>query len=194
MSRINRQDRILESAAAVFSRDGYEGSSIRDIAAMAGVKTAAIYYHFESKEDLYAAIMESHLVDALEKLERCVTAPVSPSRKLRDAILANISGTASRPLEATVFLRNQRALPTDRYPRHAAMRRRYEELWKSILEEGVRASEFPPHDVSTTVLAILGMCNWVPQWYRPGGRLTAEEIADRFSMLILDGLRAPNSG
>ncbi|MDD3654965.1 MAG: hypothetical protein PHO01_12465 [Desulfotomaculaceae bacterium] len=58
------------------------------------------------------------------------------------------------------------------------------------MEEGIRAEQFPPVDIKLTVLAILGMCNWLVQWYRNDGPYSSEYIADYLSVLISDRMLA----
>jgi hypothetical protein len=66
----------------------------------------------------------------------------------------------------------------------------YESMLRKTLEEGIQIGEFPPVDIKLTVLAILGMCNWLIQWYRYDGFFSAEYIADYLSTLICDRMLA----
>ena len=54
---------------------------------------------------------------------------------------------------------------------------------------GVQLGEFAAGDVRIASLGVLGMCNWMCQWYRPNGRLGPLEIAERFADMVLTGLR-----
>ena len=74
-----------------------------------------------------------------------------------------------------------------------AQRERYRELVSAVVERGVRLGEFATPDVGIAALGLLGMCNWVAQWYRPGGRLSAGEIGGYFADLVLDGLKRDQS-
>jgi hypothetical protein len=67
--------------------------------------------------------------------------------------------------------------------------RHYQQLWATLLEQGVTTGEVRDDlDVRVTGYAILGMCNWVYRWYNPHGALSAEEVADIFTRLVLEGL------
>jgi AcrR family transcriptional regulator len=57
--RPNRREHVIRAAVAVFAREGYQGTSIQDVAAEADVVTTAVYYHFSSKDELYEAALES---------------------------------------------------------------------------------------------------------------------------------------
>ena len=70
---------ILDTAAKLFSQKGYRGVSIRDIAQACGMTNAALYYHFENKEDLYLAVLRrSH-----EKIMASIAARGNGDRDLR---------------------------------------------------------------------------------------------------------------
>jgi len=75
---------ILEAARKVFEEEGLEGASLRAIAAAAGYTPAALYFHFESKEDIYAEV----LLGSLAALGRAVTRGVARSRKPADRLRA----------------------------------------------------------------------------------------------------------
>src|SRR5262249_32729818 len=72
-----------------------------------------------------------------------------------------------------------------------AQRERYASVVSDIIARGVRAGEFAVPDVGIATLGLLGMCNWLCQWYSPTGRLSASDIGARFADLVLDGLRGP---
>ena len=64
---------------------------------------------------------------------------------------------------------------------------------ETIVERGVRLGQFATADVGVATLGLLGMCNWVVQWYRPDGRLGPAEIGRLFADLVLEGLEASPS-
>jgi hypothetical protein len=73
---------------------------------------------------------------------------------------------------------------------HVANRDRYQDLFVSMLEEGIESGDFASQDPALSVMAIMGMCNSVVRWYRPGGKRTAEEIASEFAALAVRGASA----
>ena len=71
-----------------------------------------------------------------------------------------------------------------------AKRDRYEAGVREILADGMARGEFAPGDARLRAFAILGAINWIARWFSPGGPASADEIADTFSGIFLDGLRA----
>ena len=75
----NRRDQLLEAAAACFYREGFNAASMRTIAEEAGMRTASIYYHFDSKDALLVAVHET----ALERIRQATSAAVKRSEERR---------------------------------------------------------------------------------------------------------------
>jgi hypothetical protein len=104
-------------------------------------------------------------------------------------IEAHVAAVAANLDALTVFFHEWRALAGQSLDNVRAQRERYMHLVTEIVSRGVRLGEFETPDVRIATLGLLGMCNWVCQWYRPAGRLGAREIAGQFAALVLDGLR-----
>jgi hypothetical protein len=89
---------------------------------------------------------------------------------------------------ASVLLLEYRSLSPELQARHIPRRDRYEDLWRKLLVEGEQAGVFCLEDAAMTSRALLGAMSWAVTWYRPDGKLSADEIADLFSGLFLNGL------
>jgi TetR/AcrR family transcriptional regulator, cholesterol catabolism regulator len=70
----------------------------------------------------------------------------------------------------------------------AERRRRYEALYRQVVEEGIASGDFAPTDPKVATLLVLSAVNWMPQWYDPQGLLSPVEVADSFCDLVLKGL------
>ncbi|HVM81195.1 MAG TPA: TetR family transcriptional regulator [Stellaceae bacterium] len=79
---------ILDAARKVFEADGLEGASLRAIAAAAGYTPAALYFHFESKEDIYAGVLRGSLAELGRAVARAVSRSRKPAERLRAAAMA----------------------------------------------------------------------------------------------------------
>jgi AcrR family transcriptional regulator len=187
-----RRNQIIDSAARIFARDGFHAARMDDIAAELRLTKAALYYYCESKEDLFVKVIETRVgiaVDALESLEAVHT---TASAKIRDAILVHLQVFHQHRDIYTMFLGERlRSISSDAASVVDEMGRRFERRWAELLEDGITAGEFRTDlDIAVTVKASLSMCNMTLTWFRPDGRLTIEELADRFGDLILGGISA----
>jgi AcrR family transcriptional regulator len=88
---------ILDAARKVFEQEGLDGASLRAIAAEAGYTPAALYFHFDSKEAIYAEVLRASIARLQEEVERAVEKTRSPVEKLRAAAMAFFSFYAENP-------------------------------------------------------------------------------------------------
>ena len=190
MAKVNR-DTIIEAAIHLFNQNGYHATSMRDIARAIDIQKPSLYHHFNSKEDILLAILESGMDRLISDLEAIVESSLDCRNKLQAAIQAHAQIIADNPAGAAVFMREDRGLGESYLSKYLDKRDHFERLIRQIVQEGTDTGLFRETDIAITVQALLGMVNWMTRWYRPEGRLTAEQIAERFSDLFLFGLLAP---
>src|SRR5439155_11390383 len=88
---------ILDAARKVFEADGLDGASLRAIAAAAGYTPAALYFHFESKEAIYAEVLRASLANLGQGVERAISRAKAPADRLRAAAMAFFRYYADNP-------------------------------------------------------------------------------------------------
>ena len=84
----HKRELILDAARKVFEADGLEGASLRAIAGAAGYTPAALYFHFESKEAIYAEVLRTSLTDLGQAVNRSIARTKTPVDRLRAAAMA----------------------------------------------------------------------------------------------------------
>lgn len=188
MAKVNR-DEILEAAVHLFNQNGYHATSMQDIARAINIKKPSLYHHFDSKEAILLAILQTGMNRLIEKVEAIVHSDQDCAHKLRAAIHAHAETIASHLEGAAVFLREDRGLGDGYMQQYVSMRDHFERLFRAIVQQGIERGEFRNIDVAITVHGLLGMVNWMTRWYRPEGRLSAAQIADLFADLFLEGLQ-----
>lgn len=193
-SAVRIPDRIVEAAAKMMERDGFDGSSMREIAAAAGVSKPGLYYHAPSKEFLLFAIHDRFATQLIDRAEEVLTADLLAGEKLRELIRLNVGTIARFKSEATVFLREYWHLTDELRTIIDTQRDRYRVIYEEVLREGVEAGEFLAGDVHLDALAVLGTCNFAGVWFDPDGAWSADQIAEAFANRLLNGLRAPLAG
>lgn len=182
-----RREQILDEAARLFGRRGYHATSMRDIGEATGLLAGSLYAHIASKEELLYEIVVRAAGQFLGEVDAIRAELVSPEERLRKAMRAHVRVVADNLDEAWVFHHEWKALAGDRREDVRRLRRRYERLWDEIVRDLPGAA-----DLRFARLLVLSAANWTYTWYRPDGPLSPEEVADRFTDLLLSGLSTPS--
>ena len=184
-----RGEEVYAAALRLFTEKGYHATSMQDIAAAVGLYKGSLYHYIGSKEELLVRVFERAMGGLLCEVERIATdAALPPSDQLRRVIRAHVEAVASNLDALTVYLHDFRGLTGAALETVRAQREHYRALLESVIARGVSEGEFAATDVRIATLGVLGMCNWLAQWYRPAGRLGPHQIADRFADMVLAGL------
>src|ERR1700738_3153988 len=190
-----RSEEVYRAALRLFREKGYHATSMQDIAAAVGLYKGSLYHYIGGKEDLLVQVFERAMGSLLADVERIVAdTSLRPSAQLRLIVQAHVSCVSENLDALTVYLHEFRALAGEGLATVRAQRERYAQLVGEILKRGVLDGEFETPDVRIATLGLLGMCNWMCQWYRPGGRLGPAEIGGYFADLVLSGLSASSPG
>lgn len=187
---MDRKEQILETAERLFSERGYHATSMRDIAAALDLKGGSLYSHIKGKEELLWWSLERAASEFQEVKERFSSATLPAIEQLRGAIRAHIRIVANNLPAATVYFHEWRFLPEGvEREDFLARRNRYEEWIRQLVNNARTEGHFSESvEPKWATLLILSAANWLYQWYNPQGALSAEEIADRFTEIIFNGL------
>jgi AcrR family transcriptional regulator len=157
------------------------------------MQPAALYYWYESKEDLLYKIMETAVDGLTERVLATIDPSASPPRRLEQAITAHITTIADHLDELSVFLHETKALNPRHRDRIQVKRARYEHIFRDILHDGLQSGDFPHIDPRLARFMILAACNWLYNWYKPDSSYQPGEIARAYSDMILNGLQRSSS-
>ncbi|HLX40013.1 MAG TPA: TetR/AcrR family transcriptional regulator [Ktedonobacteraceae bacterium] len=182
------RDAIRAAAVQLFSEYGYHAAPLRDIARIAGIQAASIYYHYVNKEALLVEIMETYMQLLNTNLERILREQVQPLTSLHEAIANHIRLHTSYKSEFFIIDTEIRALEGENRHHILALRDHYEALLQGILRNGMEQGVFRLSDVKVSSYAIIAMCTEVATWFRPDGRLTVQQVIDMYSAMITQGL------
>src|ERR671919_219819 len=191
-----RRAELVAAAARLFSERGYHGTSMKHLADSLGMLKGSLYAHIGSKEELLYEVVDEGAERFLTRAHAASTMEGTASDRLEAFLVGHIE-TAIEHLEAaTVFLNEWRYLSDDLRSVVQTKRDHYEGMITTIVSEGIANGEFRSDaDARFAVLLVLSAGNWVYEWYRPGGRLGPQEIGEKFSDLIVSGLKVnPEEG
>jgi TetR/AcrR family transcriptional regulator, cholesterol catabolism regulator len=172
-----RRGQIIRESARLFREKGYDGTSVRDIAAATGLQSGSWVYHFKTKQDILAAVMEEGLQQALERIEAIGHQRLAPREHFR-ALLRTHLDTLLGPGQdfIPVLLYEWRSLDAAAKPRIVELQRRYEAVWNSVIDELQRAGEWA-EPTRLDRLLMFGALNWIAHWFRRDGELDADGVA-----------------
>jgi len=190
----SRRDQLIRASARLFREQGFDATSVRDIAAATGMQSGSWVYHFRTKQDILAAVMEEGLKRALERIEAIARLELAPREKFRALVrthLDNVLGPGQDYIP--VLLYEWRALDPAQRRRVIAPQKRYEAAWAEVIAELQERGEWIlPTGVDR--LLMFGALNWMAHWYRSRGGLTVEELTEecvRFFLRTAEPRRAP---
>ena len=186
----NRREELLRVSARLFREKGFDGTTIRDISAAAGMHSGSPFYHFRTKQDILVAVMEQGLAEGLHSLQAAMAGGASAEQRFLRMIRAQIGTILEDGNDfIPVLLYDFRSLTAENRRRIVALKDRYDALWQQVIDDLKRAGHMPG-DAQLVRLLILGAVNWTGTWYRTGGRLSLDEIAEGAARLFLRGARS----
>ena len=174
-----RRGELVAAAARTFAERGYAETSVAELAESLDLATGAIYHYFRGKEDLLIAICDQ-LTEPLLEAARELPGGGEPTDRLRALIRLWVAHVAEHRHHLLVFTQVRHVVDHGEGWRSVRAARKDFEL---LLGEALAAAGASDPDLRR--LALLGMVNHMPQWYRPRGRLGPERIADGWSDLVL---------
>jgi AcrR family transcriptional regulator len=179
---------LLAVAVAVFNERGYEATSMDELALRAGITKSAIYHHVPGKEELLRLAVDRAL-DGLFAVTREPEATTGPAiDRLEHVVRGSVRVLTAELPFVTLLLRVRGNTDVER----AALERRRE--FDRIVSDLVRAAERegsvrPDVDPAVIGRLLFGTVNSLTEWYRPGGPLTADDLANALVATTFDGLR-----
>ena len=193
---VDSRQEILRTAARLFQQRGYDATSMNDVAAALKLSKGGLYHHFQSKDEILFEIMNH----AMEITQELVIAPVrqivGPEERLRALIRLHIEVVLSpRDREITVMLHENHPLPPTLRKRINTRKKEYIHFVESLITDVQANAQRSRHtkcavSPRAAAFALLGMINWIYQWYKPEGDLQANNLVPQFTELIFGGIMA----
>ncbi|HET8645219.1 MAG TPA: TetR/AcrR family transcriptional regulator [Vicinamibacteria bacterium] len=182
------EDRVVDAAARLFKQQGFDGTTVRQIAKAAGVLPGSLHYRYPTKEALLLALMRRGVEMDMAEVRAAIAGTRDPVERLRLALRARMRFLLSRD-SASVVLFDWRSLKGAARGEMIRLRDAYEAFWIGLINEAAGAGRLRP-DIDLKMLRLLffGAVNWVALWYSPRGERRPEEIADAFWGFIAYGV------
>lgn len=183
--RAEREQQILDAAAAEIGRVGYAGMSMAEVALRAGISKPLVYGYFGTKEKLYAACAERAGERLIDGIEQVITAPLGPVEMAERTLEAIFTALAPRPHDWNVIF--DRSLPEKGLPLETARRIR-----RTIADQAARGTADMSFgsalsgelDVSALTEVWMGTVTSLVNWWQRHPEQTPEQMAQRFARIV----------
>lgn len=187
-----RRAEVIEEAARVFARNGYDQTSVPELGEALGQAAGSLYHYFGGKEQLLIAICDQLMDPLLAEAERLLEDDAPAAQQLRALVRLWVGHVVEHRDHMLVFQQERHVIDHGAQWRNVReSRKRFERLVEGVLKRAAEEDQTVAIDPRLLLSALLGMANHTAQWYRPRGRLTATQIADGYVGLIL---RTPARG
>ena len=183
-----RREQILSAATKIFSEKTYHGASLKDIGDAVGLRKSSLYHYISSKEKLLVEIVLGALRAMDKGLAQVENTDLTPVERLRQIIREHVKFQVEYREAGSLFISERHIISSLALAEVSEIFERRDRLLARTLKEGAEMGLYRPVDIRIVSLAILGACNSVLLWHRPSGRLSYEEIADRFFDFFHRGL------
>jgi AcrR family transcriptional regulator len=186
-----RRDELLRIAARLFAERGFRNTTVRDIADAAGILSGSLYHHFDSKESMVDEILQSFQQELFAAYDQILRSDDSPRHKIEAAVRLSFEAIDQHHHEVAIYQDDADYLSGlgDRFTYLRERNAQSRDVWLTLLKEGVTSGALNPDLDLELAYRFIRDTVWVAvRWYRPGGELTHERVADQYLAILLDGL------
>ena len=178
---------IRESAARLFAEKGFEKTTTRDIANSAGISNAALYYYFDSKEEILYQILEETMSTGLQMISELEESQIELKERL-SRILRTHAASAVDFHKMKLLVHDLKYLDPIHMDAIKRKQRDYVKELIAILQELKRKGEMKGLDPKVCAFAFFGMVSWAYRWYRPDGKIKPSKLGEIFAHIFTKGI------
>lgn len=178
-------DRVRAAATEVFFKKGFHAATMRQVAEESGIESATIYYHFRNKQALLYDIMRQTILDLTEIVEAKLDGCQGPIERVKQITATHVTFHCERRAEAAIADVEIDSLDPEYRVEIVSLRDAYEQLLRDEVQAGAEAGLFNTPDQQVVTRAILAMATGIVIWYRPGGRLSLEDLSRQYADLAV---------
>jgi len=184
------QDEIIAAAARLFAERGIRAVTIDDIASSLGYTKSVVYYYFKNKNQVLWEIFNRIHETWAAEMKAIVEQDIAPDKKLAALIRQHALNVMDRTEWTAIYFRDQSELTEAQQATVAERKRLFDRNFRTTYSAGVAAGLFKDIPPAAVVSGIIGMCNQTHFWFKKGKGLSASQIADYYTDIIIDGCRA----
>ncbi|NVL93263.1 MAG: TetR/AcrR family transcriptional regulator [Desulfobacterales bacterium] len=180
---------LLNAATNLFYQKGYPNTTIREIGQKAGISNSIIYHYFKNKEEMLFEIIQvaaKDLVNALVEIQQEVEDPVECLKEMLTSHM--VVWCLNRKRESKIIVADDYWLTGKRREANRIIQRQIYRLYIDKLEE-LHENRLLEHiDLKVLAFTIFGAINSFFRWYREGGSLSKEDVAQNVIAIVFNGI------
>jgi AcrR family transcriptional regulator len=185
--KVDRKKQILRIAANLFANRGYHETGFDQVAQQLDVTRPSLYYHVDSKGAVLKEICYTTMDGMLDLVKTISESNATPIDKLRNLVRQQIAFVANNRYLCTVLFDQAGLLKKKSRKKLRDQMKTGEQLVQNIIIQGVEQGLFAFDDEKVASYLVLSACHWIYKWYHADGRLTPEEIADKYIKILENG-------
>ncbi len=177
--------RLLQAAAKLFNDQGFERTTVRDLATAVGIQSGSLFHHYPTKEAILCAVMEQVVRFNTTRMRVRLQQALNTREKLRALILCELESVVGGTGDAmTVLVYEWRSLNPDSQRYILALREVYEDLWMTTIAAAV-AEGLVSGDPFIIRRFLTGALSWTKTWFKVGGQMSVSQLADEALRLLI---------
>ena len=178
-----QRERILQAAAQLFAAQGYANTTMAQIVRALGVTKPFVYYYFRDKQEIFETLSWAPAVDCFTALDFAATDPRRASEKVLEGIERLIRATITHHPAAFFAYREPQVYRPEYLAAQKKLAHHFYDLLCPLLEEARRDGDLDFTETKITALAACSLPGFLYSWYRPGGRLSPDEVVAELTRL-----------
>ncbi len=177
--------RILRAAAFLFHKQGYDRTTVRQLAQLVGIQSGSLFHHFPGKIDILIAVMEAAIVYNTGAMQAAVNSSPEPVAQLTALIHTELESIIGETVAAMAVLFHEwNVLTAEQQAPLLILRGRYEQLWLDTLEVIAQRGQLRQSPFIARRL-LSGAIFWTVNWYRPTGSLTLDGLTEQVLAMVV---------
>lgn len=180
---------ILRRSAKLFAQNGYDRTSMAEVASASGVSKALLYHYYVGKESLLFDILHAHLLDLMDAV-RLVDTKLAPRARLRALIGAVLDAYRDADDEHKIQINELSKLPAARKKDLIGLERALVATFADAIAAAIPSIAGHQALLKPVTMSLFGMLNWHYMWFREKGPVSRDDYTDMVTTLLIEGAQA----
>lgn len=181
----HQRERIRLAAVQLFTRQGFAGTSMKELARNLDMAPANVYNYYSNKESILFDVLEHQLLGTVECNRQTINEQSAPQERLRGLARDLVMSDLNDPMAAFVGIQGVKGLSEGNLAYISRLMADIRALWVSVIADGIESGVFHVDDERLCALSVLTLCSSVSTWFRPEGEYSAEYVADEVAAMAL---------